>query len=193
MTNAAKAGLWVLLLPFVALAISGCSPVKQPESIKFVAAVALPLERPSDRSDLIAILRRDASAGGLHVEDVSDAWARLGARERDPLLRKSIYIGLWRGFLHGDLEVTVDDGGHPGRPWVIFSRGEHPTLAGQFRDGLLRDINHRWPDALELPISPSGGLPLVQDLRATPTGYKIVRSAAAGYGLPLNSPLVSPE
>jgi len=41
-----------------------------------------------------------------------------------------------------------------------------------------------------VPVLPSGGEPLAEDLRLTPKGYKIVASAASRYQLPSNSPLL---
>lgn len=112
-----------------------CAPVAQPDRLRFEAAVEIPLEGPADRSDLLAILRRHAAAGGLHVDDNSEE----ASRDRDApslIAGRTIYIGVFRGTEDDDLEVSVDDGGHPGRAWVIFSRGAHPELAARTRTAL---------------------------------------------------------
>jgi len=172
--------------------LQACGVVEQPASLPFVAAVEIDMRSPADRADLLAMLRRHAAAGGLHVDDVSEAAVR-GDATLPPSLRKTIYVGVWRGTEDDDLEVSVDDMGHLGRPWVAFSRGARPDLATPLREALLRDIGRRWPGARRVPVLPSGGLPLPDDLRPAPGGYRIARSAARNYGLQARSPLVDPR
>jgi hypothetical protein len=187
------------MVPFAALfasaALLACAPVPQPDSIRFVAAVEIALRTPADRSDLLAMLRRHAAAGGLHVDDVSSQWRDLqrNAPELPDFARGTLYVGVWRGAEDDDLEVSVEDSGHRARAWVIFSRGEQPELATRMREGLLSAIARRWPGARRLPILPTGGLPLADDLHLGPDGYRIVRSAASRYALPAASPLLAPR
>ena len=172
--------------------LMGCAPVSQPDRLRFEAAVEVPMSEPADRRDLIAMLQRHAAAGGLHVDDNSDE-ARGSGGEPSVIAGRTIYIGVFRGSEDDDMEVSVDDGGHPGRAWVIFSRGAHPDLAARTRAALRDDIFRRWPSAQRLPVLPSGGLPLASDLRLTPNGYGIARSAARDYQLPATSPLLEPH
>ncbi|HEV7659189.1 MAG TPA: hypothetical protein VGO55_05020 [Allosphingosinicella sp.] len=185
------------MVPFAAVfavaALQAVAPVPQPDSIRYVAAVEIALRTPADRSDLLAMLRRHATAGGLHVDDSSREFRELAPELVPDFVRRTLYVGVWRGAADDDLEISVDDAGHRGRAWVIFSRGKQPALARRMREGLLSAIAHRWPGARRLPVLPSGGLPLAGDLRLGPDGYRIARSAASGYELPATSPLVAPR
>lgn len=174
------------------LGLAACGSMDQPKSIRFVAAIEVTLRTPTDRADLIAILRRHASAGDLHVDDVSRE-VQQNASSLPTFARRTIYVGLWRGRADDDLEVSVDDAGHQGKAWVVFSRGAQPEIATRLRESLLNEILRRWPDARRVPVLPSGGLPSVEDLRPTPDGYKIVRSAASDYQLPAASPLLASD
>lgn len=171
-----------------------CAPADQ-ESVRTVAAVEIPLETVDDRHDLLAVLRRHAAADGeLHIDDVSEKWRELEQEADTPAdIRKTIYVGVWRGRDDDDIEASVDDVGHNGRAWVTFLKGRQPDRAARFRKSVLADIRRRWPGANALPVLPTGGLPLSDDLRMTPTGYKIDASAAARYELPKSSPLVAPD
>lgn len=179
----------------VTLWLLACSPVEQPAGLQFVAAIEIPLRTPADRRDLLAMLRRHAAAGGLHVDDLSQGRRDLqrNAPELPAMARGTLHVGVWRGAEDEDLEVSADDAGHPRRAWVTLSRGTQMAAAARVREGLLADIARRWPDARRLPILPSGGLPLADDLRLTPAGYRIARSAASRYGLPTTSPLLAPR
>jgi hypothetical protein len=175
---------------------AGCAPVDQPESIRTVAAVEIPLRTAADRNDLVAILVRNAAAiGGIHVDDESERW-REGEAQANmiaPEERGTIFVGVWRGTNDGDPEADVDDSGHPGRAWLSFARGRYPDRAARFREAVLAEVHRRWPRAQTLPVLPSGGLPLPRDLRLTKAGYAIAPAAAATYGLPPSSPLVARE
>ena len=123
----------------------GCGPVDQPASLQFVAAIESPLRTAADRSDLLAMLRRHAAAGGLHVDDGSQSWRDLerNAPELPAMVRGTLYVGVWRGAEDDDLEVSVDDAGHPGRAWIMFSRGTQVAAAARVRERLLGDIARR--------------------------------------------------
>ena len=179
---------------FVIVVISsGCTAPDQ-ESVRTVAAVEIPLKSSTDRTDLVSILRRHAAAdGGLHVDDVTDRWRKFES-EHGPTLpggRGTIFVGVWRGATDNEFVADVDDMGHPGRAWVTFLKGQDVARATTFRKRVLADIALRWTDAKSLPVLPSGGLPLPDDLRLTPTGYKIDPSAAPRYELPRSSPLIA--
>jgi len=91
------------------------------------------------------------------------------------------------------MEADASDMGHKGRVWLTFPKGRQPERSTKFRTGLLAAIRSRWPDALAIPVTPSGGVPLPSDLRLTGAGYKIAQSAAARYELPASSPMIAPE
>jgi hypothetical protein len=183
-----------LLLGLIAV-LGAATQVEQPASIQTVAALEIPLETQADRADLLAMLRRQAAAGGLHVDD--------GSREREEIQRAdpnfpdfargSLFVGVWRGDNDDDLEVSVDDAGHPNRAWLTFARGSQVEAATRFRETLIRALRQRWPNFRALPILPGGGLPLADDLIHTPSGYRIKRAEAARYDLPMDSPLVAPR
>lgn len=183
--------LRVGFLGIVAASI-GCAPADQ-DSVRTVAAVEVLLQTGADRTDLVAILRRHAAADGeLHVDDVSDKWREFQQEADTPAAtRMSIYVGVWRGANDDAIEASVTDMGHIGRAWVMFLKGRLPDRTAKFRRGVLADIERRWPNAKALPVLPTGGLPLRDDLRMTPTGYKIDSAAAATYGIPKSSPLVA--
>jgi hypothetical protein len=167
----------VVIMPLclALMAIAGaCGPVRQPGSLRYEAAIEVSLEKTSaDRADLMAMLRRHAAADGLHVDDVS-------AEAQSPLGR-TIYVGVWRGADDNDMEISVDDAGHAGRAWVVFSTGAQPERAARLRRLVSADILRRWPQARRVPVTPSGGLPLADDLRATNGAYEIEPAAAARY------------
>jgi hypothetical protein len=144
--------------------LAACGPVEQPERLRFVDAIEVNLQSSADRSDLLAMLRHHAASDGLHVDDNSEEYERL-ERSQPPSARlpapfqRTIFVGAFRGSEDDDLEISIDDMGHPGRAWVIFSRGAQPALATRLRERLSAAIMRRWPDARRIPITPSGGLP----------------------------------
>jgi hypothetical protein len=162
-----------IALPALAALAVACGPVAQPDSLRFEDAIEVNLATPTDRADLLAMLRRHAAADGLHVDDVS-------ATSPSPLGR-TIYVGAWRGAGDDDMEISIDDAGHAGRAWVIFSRGEQPERAARLRRIVAADIMRRWPEARRIPVTPWGGLPLAEDLRATDQGYEIDPAVAPRY------------
>lgn len=134
------------------------------------------------------MLHRHAEAEGLHVDDGSRRWIefRRGAPpDESPFVRdvltKTIYVSVWRGAGDKDLEVSVDDGGHQGRPWLTFLRGDRPELATKARIRLLAEIRARWPEARDIPVTPNGRLPLAHDLVWTGASYVVKPERAAAY------------
>lgn len=167
----------------------GFIPRGRSESSRTVAAVEVPLRTQADRADLLAMLRRHAEAEGLHVDDGSRRWIefrRNAPADEAPSVRealtKTIYISVWRGGGDKDLEVSVDDGGHRGRPWLVFFRGDQPGLATKARIRLLAEIRARWPDARDVPVMPNGALPLAHDLVWTGASYAVKPERVAAYG-----------
>jgi hypothetical protein len=163
-------------------------PRPQPASIRTVAAVEVPLRTPADHADLLAMLRRNAREDGLHVDDGTEQWIqfRRDAPSDEPpdvlnLLTKTISAGVFRGADDNDMEVDVDDGGHQGRAWLTFFGGEHPELATKFRVGLVAEIKHRWPDARDVPVMPTGALPFADDLVWTGASYQVKPERLADY------------
>ncbi|SFK52940.1 hypothetical protein [Caulobacter sp. UNC279MFTsu5.1] len=89
-----------------------------------------------------------------------------------------------------EIQVMANRGGPP---WVLFLEAadrEHLGATSRTRDGVLADLRRRWPHLRNVPILPSGGVPLRDDLQLTPTGYKLAARKAEVYGLPRGSPLV---
>ena len=172
---------------------ASCSAPDQ-ESVRHVAAVEVRLATSADHKDLIAILRRHAAVdGSVHVDDVTERWKDFESQS-GPVLpggKGTIYVGVWRGWKDNELIADVNDMGHPGRAWVTFVRGKDIPRATRFRTAALKDIRRRWPNAMTLPVLPSGGLPLPEHLRPTPNGYKVDPAAAANYDLPQSSPLIA--
>lgn len=160
-----------------------------------IAAIEVPTSNQVDHSDLIALLRRLAPEQGFHVDDDSAQWSDFGGRANDlpSPARKTLYAGVWRGKDDDDLIAVADDGGHNGRSWITCYSGDDPLAAKRFWKNLNTAIFQRWPKARAIPILPSGALPLVEDLKLTSTGYKIVRSAVAKYQLPSSSPLIADD
>jgi hypothetical protein len=180
--------------PLLVIAIPvGCAwgvghPAPQPGSAKTVASVEVPLLTPVDHAELLAMLRRNARANGLHVDDGTEEWIqfRRGAPPDEPpfarnVLTKTIYVGVYRGTDDNNMEMDVDDGGHQGLAWLTFFRGERPELATKTRVQLLAEIKHRWPDARDVPVMPNGSLPLAEDLIWTGTSYALKPERSAYY------------
>jgi hypothetical protein len=179
--------LLITAVAAAALVLTACGVAKQPMSIRQVTAIEVPLTTTADRTDLLAILSAQARSGGLHVDDASGAWAKMTRDAPGPPtsaaspVRKTIYVGLWRGIRDDDAEVIVDDGGHQGRAWVTFLRGKHPELAERARIALLAQIKARWPDARPIPVMPNGALPLAEDLIWSGEAYAVRPDRVEAY------------
>jgi hypothetical protein len=92
--------------------------------------------------------------------------------------RATFYAGVWRGSEDDDFEAPISDMTHVGRAWVSFLNGGAVDLPTNIRLQTLTAIKKRWPNARMVPVLPSGGEPLADDLRLTPHGYQIAVSAA---------------
>jgi hypothetical protein len=175
--------------------LAACAPVSQ-ENVRTVAAIEVVLQTPPDRAELLAVLRQQAATDpALHVDDVSDRWEDLKAQAQSfpPEADGTLYVGVWRGENDDEQEADASDMGHKGRVWLTFPKGQIPERSSKFRMRLIAAIRDRWPSSKAIPILPSGALPLAADLQETPTGYKITRAAAPGYGLSPTSALVAPD
>lgn len=175
--------------------VCGCSRARS-DTIMSVAAIEVPLHSAADHNNLVGLMRRVAAANGMHVDDDSQKWAdfqrsNLNAADDPVDTRATIYVGVWRGSNDEDFEVSVSDMTHLGRAWVTFLKDGAHDLPADKREQVLAEIRRRWPDARSVPVLPSGGEPLAQDLRLTSNGYKIAASAASRYNLTAKSPLLT--
>jgi hypothetical protein len=137
---------------------------------------------------LQALLRRDAEAEGFHL-DASTAEELKWQSEVSPI---SINAAVWRGKDDDESVASVMDGpDHLGFAWLTFSKSEEPARTARFRDRVMKRIVQRWPNTATLPITPSGGLPLREDLVLTSQGYRVKRQAASTYGFPASSALLA--
>lgn len=169
---------------------ASCAPAEQPVQ---VSAIEVRLRTPADERDLVAMLQRVAAAGGLHVDDSSARWREFQKEANSPAAaRMSVRISVWNGPEDRDIEISVSDMGHIGRAWIAFINYGKSDMAPELRAQLIAAIKRRWPDALMVPVMPTGALPLASHLLRTPSGYKVVRSAAKTYDLPPDSPLLAP-
>ncbi|CAN7292870.1 hypothetical protein LJR164_001485 [Phenylobacterium sp. LjRoot164] len=184
----AVAGL--LLLGALVVLAQWLLPRGSSESSRVVAVVEVPLRSATDRADLLAMLHAHAREEGQHVDDGSEEWGAFQQtleskdHEASSPLNKTIYASVWRDRDDKDQEVSVDDGGHQGRPWLMFFRGERPDLATGARLRLQAKIRARWPDAREVPVMPSGSLPSADDLVWTGEAYAVKPERAAAYAEP---------
>jgi hypothetical protein len=184
--------LKVTALTMLALTCA-CSRSAAADSFKSVEVVEVPMRTAADHNDLIAMMRTLAASHGMHVDDDSQKWAdfQRSLPPKQPVdTRATIYVGVWRGSTDDDFEVSVSDMMHLGRAWVTFLKGGHEDLPDKVRQEVTGEIKRRWPNSRSVPVLPSGGEPLAEDLRLTPDGYKIVASAGPRYGLAPSSPLL---
>lgn len=176
------------------IALGACSPADQ-DSGRTIAAIEVLLKDPSDGNDLVAILRQNAAASGLHVDDVSAEWREFEQRAKQiaPAEQVTFNVGVWYGADDDEPVVLANDRFHQGKAWVSFLRGVKPDRFKSYRESTIEAIRDRWPEARFLPILPWGGLPHAHDLVLTPSGYKISRSAAADYELSPSLQIFAPE
>ncbi len=131
---------------------AGCG--RPPPGLQTAAIIEVQLQGPTDRAELVEILRRHAKAdSGLHVDDASATWRKLhnpltGALNHAGVLR----IFVWRGADDDFPEADASDLLHPGLAVVTFVRGENPRLSAGYRSAVLADIKRRWPGANLVPV-----------------------------------------
>lgn len=157
-----------------------CQPVPQPESHRTVAALEVPLVTPADHAELLALVAREAAAEGLTL--TPDAEMEFFRRNTPDIPIVEAYIRR-RGVR--DSEAHIFDMPHDSRVWIAFSRGEDVAAAQRFRERAMRKVVERWPEALSVPVTATGGLPHKRDLVVTTKGgYAIDPAKMEGYGCP---------
>jgi hypothetical protein len=183
--------MWRTIFLSIWVSCTGCGVAHQPESARTVAAFEVPLSTEQDRSLFLAIVSREAQAEGLHLDASSARELELIAQAL-PGAASSVHATVWRGAGDDHSEATITNlWVQAPSVWVLFGRGENPGLATRFRQRVMNKIMDRWPDTQTLPIMPTGAIPLPQDLRRTPDGYRVEPRAAATYRLPPSSPLIA--
>ena len=183
--------MWRLIFLGIYLSCAGCGVAPQPESSKTVGAYEVPLHNEQDRREFLALVDREAQAEGMHLDAASTEELEQTAQAM-PLAAMTMRAAVWRGPEDEDSEATImDQHDHLGLVWVMFSKGENPSLAARFRQRVMNKIMGRWPETQTLPIMPTGAIPLHRDLQRTPNGYLVEPSAAATYELPPTSPLIA--
>jgi hypothetical protein len=155
-------------------------PVEQPESLKTVAAYSIPIASENDRNELLQLLREAAKSEGMHMDAAPRQWLETLGKDI-PQARMTIHAAVWMGADDKEPVADIMDLGHPGQAWITFSMGTNPKVVEQFRDHVMQSIKRRWPDTLSLPVLPTGGVPLYEDLVRTPEGYKIKPEATSKY------------
>lgn len=160
--------------------ISACV-AEQPESAKTVAAYEVPLPSEQDRAEFLSVVREVAREEGLHVDSSTQEHLRRTA-ETIPTAEMTIHAAVWRGETDEVSEaVIMDQHDHIGQVWIMFAQGVDPQFATRFRERLMREVMHRWPETLSLPIMPNGAIPLYADLDRTADGYVVDPAAAPKY------------
>jgi hypothetical protein len=183
--------MWRTIILAISLGCAGCVPAPQPEGGKTVAAYEVPLQTEQERRVFLALVSREAQAEGMHLDSARPVELQQLSRVM-PEASMTVHATVWRGDNDDDSEaVIMDQNGHLGLVWIMFSQGENPTAATRFRQQVMSTIMERWPDTQTLPIMPTGAIPLHRDLRRTPNGYRVEPSAAAKYQLPPTSPLIA--
>ncbi|CAN5315849.1 hypothetical protein BH10PSE1_BH10PSE1_00510 [soil metagenome] len=160
--------------------IRACQPIPQPESLRTVAAIEVPLISAVDRADFLNILTAESRAAGLDLNvetpEEMERWAGMS-----PELRRSIDATVYSG---GDLRQTeahVSDRSHLGHVWISFTQGEDPVRSRGFRERLMSRTVERWPESLSVPVAQTGSLPFKEDLVRGDHGYEINPAKNAGY------------
>ena len=183
--------MWRTIFLGIYLSCAGCGVAPQPESSKTVGAYEVPLHNEQDRREFLALVDREAQAEGMHLDAASTEELEQTSQAM-PLAAMTMHAAVWRGPEDEDSEATImDQHDHLGLVWVMFSKGENPSLAARFRQRVMNKIMGRWPGTQTLPIMPTGAIPLHRDLQRTPNGYLVEPSAAATYELPPTSPLIA--
>jgi hypothetical protein len=179
------------VLALALLALGGCGRAKR---APVVAAIEVPVATTRDRQDLVDALRQAARGDpALHADDATAQWMAMQARDRatPPGKRATLYAGVWRGARDDEPVAIAVDYLHTGRVWVSFMDSSDRPGSLRLRQGALRALRARFPQAHDLPVLPSGGLPRDEDLRMTTGGYRIAAARAPAYDLSPGSPLLA--
>ena len=162
----------------LALLCTGCGVAEQPEWARTVAAYEVPLPTEADKGRFTELLVREAEAEGFHV----DAAAPQELKSQSEVSPMTFNASVWRGKDDEEsIASATDFRDHIGRVWITFALGQDPDRARRFRERLVPRMKEAWPGTASLPIMPNGGIPLVEDLIRTPSGYAVKPSAAARY------------
>lgn len=157
-------------------------------TLRYADAVEVPID-PNESAQLSALLEDAAKRERFFFRDDS---AYMNETTNGQL---TVHMTLFRP-LEGEKEwpeVKVQaEANHS--PWVLFlppaeERYAEPTASTRQR--ILSALRARWPNLRTVPILPSGGVPLSQDVVWTRDGYKVAPEKASGYELPANSPLIA--
>jgi hypothetical protein len=117
----------------------------------------------------------------MHVDAASDEELE-GEAKVSPSFKKTMNAAVWRGSRDDEVIASaMDFPDHLGLVWISFAKGKDPTLNSRFRERAMREIAHRWPGTLSLPIMPTGAIPLPSDLLRTNNGYVVNPSEAYKY------------
>jgi hypothetical protein len=162
---------------------SACGVAPQPESAKTVAAFEVPLPSQADRKEFLCILRNVAEAEGMHVDATSNEELERQAGV-SPAFKMTMNATVWKGTRDDEPIASAMDGpDHLGHVWISFFKGEDPALNSRFREHAMREIMRNWPEALSLPIMPTGAIPHPRDLIRMPEGYVVNPNEAQKYEL----------
>jgi hypothetical protein len=172
-----------LVLAVICAVIAGCGEARQPESMKTVAAFEVPLPSEADRDQFLSVLRAAAEAEGMHVGATSQGDLEREAKA-SPNFKMTMNAAVWQGANDDEaVAIAMDQFDHLGQVWLMFLRGEDPTIAARFRERAMHEIMLHWPSTLSLPIMPTGAIPLRGDPNRTPTGYVVKPSETHKYDL----------
>ncbi len=165
-------------LAAILLLCAGCEPVKQPDSLRTVAAYEVPLFHATDKEVFLTLLQKDAKAHGFHVDAATSDDLKLSS-EVSPI---TFNAAVWRGEDDDEpIAFAMDFQDRIGRVWLTFTLGQDPARSSRFRRDLVPAIERNWPETRSLPIMPNGGIPLTEDLVRTQSGYRVKPSAEAKY------------
>lgn len=119
----------------------------------------------------------------MHVDYATPQELEQRARA-DPLLKMTMHAAVWKGADDEELVASImDQPDHLGLVWLSFSKGKNPAQNNKFRNAVMSQIKRNWPEALQLPIMPTGAIPLHRDLIRTPKEYVVDPDEAHKYSL----------
>lgn len=120
------------------------------------------MRKPSDRTDLLLIIRQQAATDlAMHVDDFSDRWDASKARSRDypSVAEGAHYAGVWRGLNDDEQEAGAIDLGHKGGVWLTFPKGRTPDRSLKLRQRFIAATRDSFSYSRAIPILPSSALP----------------------------------
>jgi hypothetical protein len=121
--------------------------------------------------------------------DATQSW-----QNAPPDVRKTFYIALDRPIgRKQEWEIVAADDGPGTDPWVTFFHGVDPARATAARGRLIATLKARFPEALDVPVLSTGGLPLRRDLHRVGPEYRIRDDRAAAYEVSARPPTSGPR